>query len=181
MNEMHQKIGSKLELEMLQMSLLDFDQSPNGWRKIDSKKNHLKAAKLIQKYILRNKVKILKLPSSKKNIDVKLMYFHIGQLLASAGTTHWSEAIKAFKKAFRKNDDLWNAHVSATIGFLGGSINKIDDAIHSIESSRKKDKRTGYIKVTRNLRMGLSIGLRDYEKVASLSPKKLMQSWDKGQ
>ena len=142
----------------LQMSPEEFDQSPNGWRSFDTPEKHVEAANLIKEYIYRNKDKI----------DIlEIMYFHIGQLLASAGPEHHTEAIQSFKLSFQDSEELWNAYVSATIGFLENDIKKIQLSINIIEKSNEDDKRGGHLGIVKNFKKALEAGRQDYYKVYS--------------
>lgn len=153
--------------EILEMSPWDFDQSPDGWRKLEATKEYLTAAKLIREYINKNKDRILNPREGEKASNLEIMYFHIGQLLASEGREHWPEAIGAFNQSFyQEGKECWNAYVSATIGFLENDIKKIDDAIKTIEESRG-DKISGNMGIVKNFKKALEMGERDYKKIYS--------------
>lgn len=150
--------------EMMQLSPWDFDQSPKGWRKFENTKEYSKAVKVLRAYISRNKERIINPRKGERNVSLGLMYFHIGQLLASQGEEYYSEAMEAFNEAFQSDSQCWNAYVSATIGFLENNIEKVEEAIRTIENSQEKDKRAGNIGIVRNFKKAIEIGERDYEK-----------------
>lgn len=143
----------------MQMSPWDFDQSPSGWRSLDALGKKEEAVEVIRQYITKNKDKIE---------NFQIMHFHIGQLLASIGPVDYEEAAKSFELSFQNEDsDLWNAYVSATIGFLRGDLDKINQSILSIENSSEEDKRGGNLGIIRNFKKALETGERDYEQVYS--------------
>lgn len=145
----------------MRMSEHDFDQSPSGWRSLVALRKYVEAAELIREYLLKN---------SERVSDAELMCFHIGQLLASAGPEYYIEAIKEFKLSFQAGDaELWNAYVSATIGFLEGNIKKIDEAIIIIEKSSEEDKTGANLGIINYFRNALENGERNYEEVYSLA------------
>ena len=149
---------------MLQMSPWDFDQSPNGWRKFEATKEHVRAANVIREYITKNKDRIINLREGEKTVSLELMHFHVGQLLASEGKGRWPEAINAFNQSFQEGRECWNAYVSATIGFLENDMKRIEDAISTIEVSQEADKRNGNLGIVKNFKKALEMGERDYEK-----------------
>ena len=149
---------------MLQMSPWDFDQSPNGWRKFEVTKENLRAANIIREYITKNEDRIINPREGEKTVVLELMYFHIGQLLASEGQAHWSEAIDAFNHSFQESRECWNAYVSATIGFLENDTTKVEDAIKTVEASQEADKQSGNLSIIKNFKKALGMGERDYEK-----------------
>lgn len=155
--------------EMFEMSPWNFDQSPDGWRKLEVAKEYLTAAKLIREYILKNKDRILNPRDGGKTASLEIMHFHIGQLLAMEGQKHWPEAIEAFNKSsYGEGNECWNAYVSATIGFLENDIKKVENAIKTIEESHG-DKASGNIGIVKNFKKALEMGERDYEKPYSWS------------
>lgn len=170
---MNSKITENLNYDVfMQMSPWDFDQSPDGWRKFSAIDGPIKAAELIQEYILKNKDKILNEKEGNLKYAMETMYFHIGQQFASAGHEHWQKAIDAFNKSFvHKHDECWNAYVSATIGFLESNPVKVEDAIKTIETSKKEDKRSGNIDIVKNFRNALATGERDYKKIYETWPR----------
>ncbi|MFC1751551.1 hypothetical protein ACFLY5_00190 [Patescibacteria group bacterium] len=147
---------------IMQMSPWDFDQTPNGWRKIDKTEGHIIAARIIQDYISINTERIKKAQGKERSTSLEIMNFHIGQLLASEGQEHYLEAIEKFKLSFRKNQECWNAYVSATIGHLENDMKKIEDAIKTIKSSVEKDKRSGNIAIVENFKKALESDEHDY-------------------
>ncbi len=149
---------------MFQMSPWDFDQSPNGWRMFGSTKEYVRAASLIQEYIAKNRDWIINPREGEKMVGLELMYFHIGQLLASKGQEHWPEVVDAFNHSFDERGECWNAYVSATIGFLQNDIKRVEDAVRTIETSQEDDKISGNLGIVKNFKKALEIGERDYEK-----------------
>jgi len=149
---------------MLQMSPWYFDQSPNGWRRFEATKEHVRAANVIREYITKNKDRIVNPYESEKTISLELMYFHIGQLLASEGQEHWLKAIDAFNHSFQEGAECWNVYVSATIGFLENDMKKIENAIRTIETSQEVGKRSGNLGIVKNFKKALEMRERDYEK-----------------
>ena len=168
--------GAEAE-EMFNLSPWDFDQSPNGWRKLEQTRDFSGAANLIQEYISRNKDKILNPKEGEKEVALGLMYFHVGQELACAGQSNWSEAIQAFQQSVKDGRVDWNAYVSATIGFLEGDIKKIDNAISAIENSQeyKEGNKSGNLHIVKNFKKALEAGERDYEKAYSQQPEILVE------
>jgi len=160
------------EEEMLKMSPLDFDQSPNGWRKVsDTGGDCGRAVELIRKYIDRNLKIIITPREGKHRLPIKIMYFHIGQLLASQGPDYYQEAIKEFKSSVYENSEdreCWNAYVSATIGFLEGDINKVEEAIETINNSKESDKMSGNLGIVINFKKVLLAGENSYNKAYNM-------------
>lgn len=158
---------SKQNNETMRMSPWDFDQSPIGWRRFEATKEYLKAASLIRDYITINKEKFLYPPKIGKAIDIEILYFHIGQLLALEGSDYYKEAIDSFKQSFRKNGECWNAYVDATIGFLENDISKIERSIEIINKSKDEHKDAGNIGIVNNFRKALLTNIRNYKEVYS--------------
>ena len=152
---------------MMAMSPWDFDQSPIGWRRFEATKEYLEAANLIRDYIAINKEKFLYPPKTGRVIDIEILYFHIGQLLASEGLDYYKEAIKSFKQSFRKNEECWDAYVGATIGFLENDTRKIEKSIEIIDKSKDEHKDAGNIGIMKNFRKALMINMRNYKEVYS--------------
>ncbi len=146
----------------MQLSPWEFDQTPKGWRKFEGTREFLKAANIILEYIATNSGRILNPRENEKSVSIELLNFHRGQALASAGYEHWPDAIESFKGSF-KGDECWNAYVSATIGFLEGDKEKIEEAIRVVEFSRQEEKRSGNIGIVKNFKKALEEGIRDYE------------------
>jgi hypothetical protein len=166
---MSESFPNQNEGDVMNLSVEEFDQTMKGWRKFEQKKEYIKAADVISKYMVANEEKIyLSQDEEGINFDLMSLNFHRGQALAAAGRDHWTDAIDSFKKAFLGPDvpdGCWNAYVAATIGFLEGDTGKIEEAIRTIESSRQEDKRAGNIDIVRNFKKGLEEGVRDYETV----------------
>ncbi len=152
---------------MLQMSPWDFDQTLNGGWRIYEDSDPLRAAQLIQKYIVQNRERILNPKEGEREIELRVMYFHIGQNLLFAGQEHYLEAIGALKQSFEEGHECWNAYVSATIGFLENDIQRIDGAINTIEQSQeyKEDSRSGNLHIVKNFKKALKSGEYDYKEV----------------
>lgn len=149
--------------KIMRMSPWNFDQSSIGWRKLESIKEYIKAANLIREYIAVNKDRILNPPKTDKKIDIEILYFHIGQLLASEGPDYYEEAINYFKNSLIRKRECWNAYVDATIGFLENDIRKIEKSIEIIDKSKDEHKDTGNIGIVRNFKKALANGVRDYK------------------
>lgn len=149
------------EREILRMEPWDFDQGPNGWRKIQDAGDFVKAAEVILKYIHANKDRILSQDKRERNVKMSLLYFHRGQMLAAAGQEHWTEAVESLKQSF-EGDECWDAYVSATIGFPEGNKEKVERAIQTIESAKQEEKGVGNIGIVRNFKKALEEGVRDY-------------------
>jgi hypothetical protein len=94
----------------LKLTLREFDQDPKGgWRVLENEKCFSEAAKLILFYI-----------DGTKSQHSQL-WFHAGQLLASAG--EYPAAVREFKKSLMPADAnsglmVWNDYVLGTIAFL---------------------------------------------------------------
>lgn len=127
----------------------------------------LKAVSLIREYIAKSRDRIVTPYEGERTVSLELMHFHIGQLLASEGQEHWPEAIEAFRQSSQKDNEPWNAYVSATIGFLENDIGKVEDAIKAIEVSKEEGKKSGNLGTVKNFKKALEIGERDYKKVYS--------------
>ena len=150
----------------IQMSSWDFDQSPNGWRKLADQDRDFEAALLIKEYIDRNKEKLVGVKDGKDSVSVEFMKFHIGQLLAFSGPEHYTEAIQYFKESYYKEGNrLFNAYIIATIGFLEGDIDKVNMAINFVDKSDEVNKASGNIGIIRNFREALENGDTDYKTV----------------
>lgn len=162
---MNESVPTNEEL-MLQMSPWDFDQSENGWRKLDKEGDLIGAANLLRTYISLNEEKIAGQKEEPK-VDIQIMYFHVGQLLASVGQRHFSEALNFFTKGFYEREhESWNAYVSGTIGFLESDKDKIDAALDILGSSSKGKERVR-ISIMKNFQKALQEGEHDYAKVMS--------------
>lgn len=148
--------------DVMQLSPWEFDQSQNGWRKLAAAKKYIDAAALIRNYIAKNKERILNPQAGEDPIGIELMHFHRGQMLATVGQENWPEAIESFKQAFQQDSECWNAYVSATIGFLTGDKDRIEQAIHTIESSQE-EKVSGNLGVVKNFKKALEAGVQDYD------------------
>lgn len=159
--------GPQSEEAMLEMAPWEFDQSPDGWRRFAATEENLKAARLIQKYIVRNREWISNPRPGEKSLGLTLMNFHVGQLLAVEGHQYLSEAIEAFTQSFEEGQECWNAYVSATIGFLEGDAKRVDEAIKTVELSKAEDKRWGNLGIVKNLKKALQLGEKDLKTVYS--------------
>lgn len=151
------------EADMMRMSPWEFDQTPNGWRKLADTGELVKAAGRILRYISENKEQILNSAETEKAVSLDLLYFHRGQVLASAGQEYWEQAIESLSHSFEDNDECWNAYVAATIGFLENNMGKITQAIQTIESSKQEERRGGNIGIVRNFKKALEEEVRDYD------------------
>jgi hypothetical protein len=91
---------------LLALGVDAFDQDlKNGWREVAKKKGcQDEAADLIWQY------------RKKLQGNISVLYWHEGQLRASAGQTR--QAIILFKNSKSPGNLAWNAYVDATIAFL---------------------------------------------------------------
>lgn len=159
----------RIDNEMfMNMTPWEFDQSPNGWRKLSLEHKNLKAAELIKAYIYKNKENILKNEGAENSVSLELMHFHVGQQLAISGTEKYPEAIVFFKMAFYKNEKAtsWNAYVSATIGFLENEINIVEDAIRVFDAL-EGSKSFKNLAIMKNFKKALEQGKENYLEVYS--------------
>ncbi len=159
-------VEEKIEREtLMKMSPWEFDQSPEGWRKIDQLEGRLAAVVVVQEYINQHREEILNPKPGEKIVTLELMYSHIAQMLALEGVNYYAEAIEAFNESFRENRECWNAYVSATIGFLTNNVAQIEEAIATIEASQETDKTGGNITIVRNFKQALERGEQSYMNV----------------
>ncbi len=157
---MSESIPNRNETDLMQMSPWDFDQGPNGWRKLQDAREWIKAADLIREYLSTNEGQ---LSSFEKNI----LHFHRGQMLAVAGEEYREGAIESFSKSFGDINECWNAYVSATIGFLEGNKEKVERALEVVISSKQEEKRAGNIGIVKNFKKALEQEENDYMTVYS--------------
>jgi len=150
------------------MSPFEFDQSPQGWRSLANEGRKLEAAQLIKEYIGRNMERIINPEEDDSNKSLEIMRFHIGQMLALEGPGYYVDAVDAFKLSYYNEEgNLFDAYISATIGFLENDLSKVDLAIETIENSKKESKRSGNLGIVKNFKKAIVTGERDYEKVYS--------------
>jgi hypothetical protein len=149
------------EQDLMQLSPWEFDQTLKGWRKLQDEGEFIKAADLILEYVQQNRDRITNPVNNERKVSLELLFFHRGQMLALSGKENWQEAVESFKRALQ-DDECWNAYVSATIGFLEGDKQKIEQAIVTIESSQQEEKRGGNIGIVKNFKKALEERIRDY-------------------
>jgi hypothetical protein len=113
---------------MLALDEQRFDQDVTngggGWRSIAANQEcELVAADLIAEY---RKVHGTKSP---------LLFWHEGQLRAFSG--QYAQAIALFKKSYKPEgqDFGWNAYADATIAFLQGDRQKLDQSVSRLEAT----------------------------------------------
>ena len=117
-------------MNYLDMSPVEFDQSENGWRELESQEKYIEAAETILEYIGQNKEKITGM-----NPSLQVMHFHAGQSYAMAGRDHYESAIGCFKQSYM-DSEKWNRYVNGTIAYLSGDGN----ALHEILQSETMNK-----------------------------------------
>lgn len=111
---------------MLNLDEQNFDQGMTdggGWRKIASRKEcELVAADLIAEY-------------RQVHGDSPLLFWHEGQLRAFSG--QYTQAIALFEKSYKpKQQDFgWNAYADATIAFLEGDAETLEQALSRLKST----------------------------------------------
>ncbi|MCK0128996.1 hypothetical protein [Erythrobacter sp. F6033] len=110
---------------MLKLDRNDFDQKMNsGWRRIgESGGCEAAAAELIREW------------RHAKRDHASILYWHEGQMRASAGQT--DEAIALFKLTYKAAEDDadfgWNHYVAGTIAFLQRDRERLDNAIKNLK------------------------------------------------
>jgi len=94
----------------LSQSLIEFDQSKEGWRGLSDKEGCTKeAANLIHDYRERN------------GLDVHILYFHEAQLRLQNGS--YRHAFLLLKNSFVEADKFgWNPYVKATMAFANRDL-----------------------------------------------------------
>ncbi len=106
----------KNEMFMFNLDPYEFDQSQHGWRSlptIQQKKNAL------QKYInfyIKNDQFLSSTPKGSKTLDVKVLYWHLGQIYAMLNQNDLG--ILYMNKSLSNDDQEWNRYVFATIAFI---------------------------------------------------------------
>ena len=112
---------------MLALDEQSFDQdvaNGGGWRRIASNKEcELVAADLIAEY------------RQVHSISSPLLFWHEGQLRAFSG--QYAQAIALFQNSYKpeEQDFGWNAYADATIAFLQGDQQKVDQALVRLKST----------------------------------------------
>jgi hypothetical protein len=118
---------SVLTAPALQMTYQEFDQSPNGWRKLGN--CYAEAAVLIQRYV------------SKQEHEIRGTRWHLVQVLAMSGET--AKAAQLATQTLNPPETesqagfSWNTYVLATIAFLKNDRGGFDA---QLEEHRKRTK-----------------------------------------
>jgi len=109
---------------MLQMSLHDFDQTSQGWRKFA---NPADQVEVIKKYIEAN-------PDAKKD---QVLAWHLGQALAFDQKV--DEAVKTMEEVLKNESIQFNKiYYELTIHFLRGEMDKFNKLYYQFESEIDK-------------------------------------------
>lgn len=147
----------------MDMTPWEFDQSPDGWRKLSLEQKNLEAAELIKAYVHKNKENILKNEGTENSVSLELLHFHTGQQLAISGTEKYPEALVFFKMAFYESEKAasWNAYVSATIGFLQNNISMVEVAIR-VFGTLDGSKSSTNLAIMKNFKKALEQGKENY-------------------
>lgn len=109
-NEVCASIYHEMGQKIVEMSLKQFDQTPNnGWRALEAKQCYKEAAALISDF------------RTVKKISISQLYFHAGQMLALAGDS--DAAVREMASSVvppesLNSNFLWNDYVYAVIAFL---------------------------------------------------------------
>ena len=108
----------------MHMTPYQFDQTKNGWRKLDSEGKFIEAAELIAAYVKQNQAQITSNPT------IQTLYFHAGQEYAMVGEARYEEAITYFRRAYKGKPE-WDAYVEGTIAFLRRDKTQLEKAIQN--------------------------------------------------
>lgn len=109
-NEVCASIYDEMGQKIVDMTLKQFDQTPNsGWRILEAKECYKEAAALIGHF------------RTMKKLNLSQLYFHAGQMLALAGDS--DAAVREMASSVvppesLRNNFLWNDYVYAVIAFL---------------------------------------------------------------
>lgn len=119
---------------MLDMTPFEFDQSENGWRKLDKQGLFLEAAELIASYVAAN----IKIIEAQNQVSIQTLYFHAGQEYACAGKKYYAKAISFFSMS-HKSKEGWDVYVDGTIAFLENDKKKLKQAANALKKLTKTD------------------------------------------
>lgn len=93
-----------------------FDQSQHGWRSLSTIQQQ---KDVLQKYInlhVKNDQFLPSAPKGVKELDVKVLYWHLGQIYAMLNQNNLG--VHYMNKSLSDDDQEWNRYVFATIAFL---------------------------------------------------------------
>jgi hypothetical protein len=110
---------------MLELDLNAFDQDlDGGWRPLSYKGCKAEAAELIREW------------RNEKRIHASILYWHEGQMRASAGQTKQAVALfkLTYKPASEDSDFGWNHYVQGTIAFLRQDKAELELAIKNLKA-----------------------------------------------
>jgi tetratricopeptide (TPR) repeat protein/ribosomal protein S18 acetylase RimI-like enzyme len=103
-----------------------FDQTSQGWRSLVYVGDMPQAIEALQGYIqkyVHNGV-FVDAPKGTKTIHPQILIWHLGQMLAMENK--YEQAIKWMKQSFIQDDPQWNDYVKATVAFLQGNQQQLD-------------------------------------------------------
>ncbi|MFY9228109.1 MAG: aminoglycoside phosphotransferase family protein [Candidatus Microsaccharimonas sp.] len=105
-----------------------FDQTDQGWAKLDKQGDYLGAAKLIEDYIQKNETLI----KIQDKVSLQTIHFHAGQEYAMSGEYNYEKAIQHFRQAF-KNNTSWDVYVNGSIAFLNKDTAKLEENANKLD------------------------------------------------
>lgn len=106
-----------------------FDQTDDGWVKLDKQGDYLGAAKIIEEYIQKNESLI----KAQDKVSLQTIHFHAGQEYAMSGEASYEKAIEHFNQAF-KGYESWDIYVDASIAFLNKDVAKLQENADKLDS-----------------------------------------------
>jgi hypothetical protein len=136
-------------------SFLDFDQSSGGWRVLSDRACYGSAAMLIRRYL---DARAAGLAPHERAI----LYFHLAQMLASAGERGAALAALDLSSAASAQQPRrfpsWDIYVRGTIAYLRRDRRSLEEAIHGLEATAAGQD--GPAKVATELNLATLKGLR---------------------
>lgn len=145
----------------LDLSPHDFDQTSNGWSKLDKKGLYLEAAQLIERYIESNAMRI----EQQSEVSIQTLHFHAGQEYAMAGEAYYAQAIEHMERSY-KSSEGWNLYVEGTLAFLSKDQATLSEA--SIKLSNLADSEQALLAnalLLKNFSASLLFKKHDYAEV----------------
>jgi len=114
------EIPESVQLQMLSMSIDDFDQEDGGWRQYETSVCYTSVSHLIDRYFEKNRDLL-------SDRDKRVLRFHSGQMYAFAGQN--SLARDRFSDALTQEREsggsAWNAYVYATLAYIDRDLNML--------------------------------------------------------
>jgi hypothetical protein len=144
------------DMNFLEMTPYDFDQTDAGWRSLDKEGRYLEAAGTIEQFIGKRRSDITTNPS------IQTLHFHAGQEYATAGPKYYEEALHCFSSAYKDRPE-WDAYVAGTRAFLYKDQRALDNAVEEL-ASLNDDNVMILIRFASALRKGDYSYRRNYER-----------------